>query len=131
MPGLTLGEMDRSSTAPLVFRLGLQTLAFVHVVVLAVHQFPVSDSLPAPEAYDDRFHIVPTSLVQTDHRPLCCAGQVTRVMPECYRGTQAKGTGVPKRDKDFWVTAEAIREPKQGPSRPLLPKDSPRRPPHK
>jgi hypothetical protein len=41
---------------PLVFCLGLQPLAFVHVVVLAIDQFPAADVLPAPEAYDDGFH---------------------------------------------------------------------------
>jgi hypothetical protein len=34
----------------------LQPLAFVHVGVLAIDQFPAAHVLPAPEAYDDRFH---------------------------------------------------------------------------
>ena len=45
-----------ASTAPFVFRLGLQPLAFIHVVVLAVDQFRVVQVLPTPEANDDWFH---------------------------------------------------------------------------
>src|SRR5271169_4063971 len=67
--------------APFVFSLGLRPLALVHVVVLAIGQFPVVHVLPAPEAYDDRFHNIPTSMVRTDHRSESRAGQVTRVMP--------------------------------------------------
>jgi hypothetical protein len=45
-----------ASTAEFVFRLGLQPLALVHVVVLAFDQLPAAHVLPAPDAYDNRFH---------------------------------------------------------------------------
>jgi hypothetical protein len=45
-----------TSTGALGFRLGLQPLAFVHVVVVAAGQLRVIDVLPAPEANDNRFH---------------------------------------------------------------------------
>jgi hypothetical protein len=51
------------STAAFVFGLGLQPLAFVYVVVLAIDQLPAAHVLLAPEAYDDWFHTTDLNLM--------------------------------------------------------------------
>jgi len=46
------------STAALVFRLGLQPLAFVNVIVLTVDQFRVAHVPAAAETDDVQFHTI-------------------------------------------------------------------------